>query len=188
MKSNWLKKITILSVLTLGLNSTISPITTFAKENPVECIQNSSTESKATESSPPIVYSVPDEYVFGDWNIVRYLGFYKHTFTSQELLTNSIIEQTIFFGLGLVSAGETYLLGIAKTLNDYKTVDVKAIGGVYTKSYYVRKIVYPSQASLNVPVLYEFEYWTIFYNNELMRNTDIVYINRVSDGSRLDSN
>ena len=122
------------------------------------------------------------------WTINQRLGSYSHTFTDLELLNLNIIEQTILFGLGSISGGSAYLLGVAKAIHQYKIVDVEDIGGVYTKSYYCKRLLNPSHINSTVPVPHQFAFITVFYNSPYMTSSNIAYIRVQNDGGpRLDT-
>ncbi|GMQ59298.1 hypothetical protein AN1V17_36950 [Vallitalea sediminicola] len=121
--------------------------------------------------------------------IVKHIGTVKHTFTAEESRNAEIAESTALALLGALSGGTAYLLTITRIITKYKTVNVSDIGGIYTKKYYVRVILDPSQRHLNVPVPYQFKWVTIFYDSPTMSDDDIVYTQSMNDGSpRLASN
>ncbi|MGX4598974.1 hypothetical protein [Faecalimicrobium sp. JNUCC 81] len=59
----------------------------------------------------------------------------------------------------------------------------KKIGGVYTKSYYVRKITNPKNAHVNVPVPYQYAYVTFVYRSSSMSDSTLEKIVWQHDGS-----
>lgn len=123
-----------------------------------------------------------EEDLLGDLEKIKNLGSYSHTFTKEELLREELIVNCIMYGLAFLTGGGSFLLSQARSIYKYKVVDVASIGGVYTRKYYCRKILDPKQKDLNVPVLYQYSYVTVFYNSKAKNNNDVAHIEIINDG------
>lgn len=128
--------------------------------------------------------------ILGDWEKINHLGTVNKTFTAEEIRKSNHAENAAMFLIGLVTTGwPAALLTSAKIEKDYMTVNVQQIGGVYTKSYYARKIVNTDEKDLNVPVAYQYKWITIYYDSSEMTKDNMVYMSSMSDGGpRLSSN
>lgn len=120
----------------------------------------------------------------GPWKTVKYMGSKSRKLTKPY--RREKIIQTISYGLSFVTAGGSYLLGIAESIYREKVYDIYKYGGVYTKTYYRRQITDIKNSKTNVPVPYRYEYVTYFYSSPKFNK--IVYTQRVSDGIRLANN
>jgi len=175
-----LKKIAVLLfVLSIFL---LSGISSFA--DTLESVQYQFDKAQAKDSGG-IQYSIPEEFLFGDWKVDRYLGSYSHTFTQSEMYDREKALNFISYALGSVSAGSTTLMNYAESVYRENLFDPFVIGGVYSKSYYLKKLYDPNTSGCNIPVPHEFSYWTILYDSPYMRVEDIVYIKKIGDGIRL---
>lgn len=193
MKKSFIKNITIL-VSTLFIFSTLTPTQFFANTYLLNTYQTEYDDYRITGETYLYdakfkAYPASIEEIL-DGEIVRDLGEHSHRFTTSELAQIDFADDAIIYGLSLIPANgmPTFILTQVRKLHISKTVDVKKIGGVYTHSYYIRKIVDPSQKNLNVPVAYKFTYVTAYYNKPTMTNTQIVYIAKTGDGVKLDKN
>ncbi|WP_313395150.1 hypothetical protein [Clostridioides difficile] len=74
----------------------------------------------------------------GSWKNVKYLGQKSRKLSSPY--TRERIIQTIQWGLGYLSGGSSFLLGLAESIYREKVYDITKYGGVYTKTYYRRQI------------------------------------------------
>jgi len=160
----------------------VSGISSFA--DPFESVQNQFDKTQNKDDGG-IQYSIPEEFLYGDWKVERYLGSYSHTFTQSEMYDREQALAFISHALGAVTAGSTTLMNYAESVYRENIYDPFVIGGIYSETYYLKKLYDPNTAGCNIPVPHEFSYWTIFYDSPYMRIDDIVYIKKMGDGIRL---
>lgn len=120
----------------------------------------------------------------GPWKTVKYIGSKSRKLTNPY--TRERIIQTIQYGLGFLTGGGSYLLGMAESIYRQKVYDVTKYKGVFTKTYYRRQITDVRNSKANVPVPYRYEYVTYFYSSPSFKN--IVYTQRVGAGIKLARN
>lgn len=120
----------------------------------------------------------------GPWKNVKYIGSKSRKLSSPY--TRERIIQTIQYGLGFLSGGASFLLGMAESIYRQKVYDVTKYGGVYTKTYYRRQITDVRNSKTNVPVPYRYEYVTYFYSSSNF--SKVVYTERVGAGIKLANN
>lgn len=99
--------------------------------------------------------------------------------------TDAIIKDTILQVLGHISFLSDAMY-IARTANAlFGPVNYEQIGGVFTLSFYVKKLLNPDHRNVNVPVPHEFFYVTYVLDADAPINSNVVYTNWISDGIRL---
>lgn len=153
-----------------------------APNNEFALIEKSSTASEKLISTR----SISDTEMFGDWKLVRTLGSTSIPYTNKNISKGEFLRSAI--NTALAGVPLVNMIGASERVYNAYCVDTGALGGVYTKTFYLRKIIDPSTANANVPVPYAFQVMTVFYKSSDMRPQNAVYIERMSDGIRSDVN
>lgn len=141
------------------------------------------TFEKAPSSNVGIMSVAGDDSdIIGSWDLVYHCGDVDYTYPTdlKSRQLQSWIEDTINTVFFWFSGGSGYLL---RTVNTFLgKVDYEGIGGVYSRTYYVRKIVHKEHKDLNVPVLYQYAWKTAFYSSNSFLPDDVVYVQTIHDG------
>ncbi len=126
--------------------------------------------------------SLPSSLLVQQYQVVNYLGSVSQSFQGLDLYTREAANAYALYKISNIHGWSALALGLAEILHRSEVIDVYAIGGVYTRGYYVRKIVNPAHANATVPVAYQFTFVTVFYNSPAMLDSNIEYIRMQNDG------
>lgn len=117
------------------------------------------------------------------WKIDKRINTYSKTFTQNEILSSEIVNSWILYMLGILNGGvPSVLIENARSIYKNKVVDVQSIGGLYTKTYYLKRLLDPKHANATVPVPHQFAFSVVYYSSPDMISSNIAYIDTVNDG------